>query len=65
VPRYSGVDKKTRAKEGVGLIILEELARSIIKSTAINSRIIRLNTELKEEQIIHIQIHAHKEDRQK
>ena len=54
VLRYSGVDKKTRAKEGVGLIISEELTRSIIKWTAINSRITQLDTELKEEQIIHI-----------
>lgn len=62
MPRYSGVDKMTRAKEGVGLNISEELTRSIIKWSAINSRIIRLDTELKEEQTIHIQTHVPKED---
>ena len=46
----------------MGFIISEELTRSIIKWTAINSRIIRLDTELKEEQIIHIQSRDPKED---
>jgi len=54
--------KKTTAKEGVGFIISEELTRSIIKWTATNSRIIRLHTELNEEQIMHIQTRAPKED---
>jgi len=29
--RYSGVDKKTRAKVGVGIIISEELHRNVTK----------------------------------
>jgi hypothetical protein len=47
VLRYSGVDKKMRAKVGVGIIISEELNRNVTKKTAINSSIIRLDIELK------------------
>lgn len=58
VLKYSGVDKKTRAKMGVGIIISEELNRNVTKQTAINSSIIRLDTDLREKKITFIQIYA-------
>jgi hypothetical protein len=51
---YSCIEKKTRAKESVGIIISEELKRNVTKWIV---RIIRINMELQDERITLIQIH--------
>lgn len=51
--RYSGLDNTMRPKWHVGIIISEELNRSVIKRIDINSRIIRLDTELQEKPVTH------------
>lgn len=40
---YSGVSQERRAKEGVGIIITEEMNKNVIKYKPVNSRIIRVS----------------------
>jgi exonuclease III len=60
--RYSGVPAINRAKEGVGVIVSDELDKRVIIWNPVSSRIITLEFVLEEEKITLIQVYAPTED---
>lgn len=64
VMRYSGVSRKVRAKEGVAIIMSEEVESKVIEWEPISSRLITVDVKL-EERITLVQVYAPTEDRQK
>lgn len=61
VLRYAGVPWGSRAKEGVGVIVSEEMDRKVISWEAVNSRLVTVDLEL-DQPITLIQAYAPTED---
>jgi exonuclease III len=60
--RHSGVPAINRAKEGVGVIVSDELDTRVISWNPVSSRIITLEFDLEEKKITLIQAYAPTED---
>jgi hypothetical protein len=58
--RYSGIPAINRAKEGVGVIVSDELDKRVISWNPVSSRV--LEFDLEEEKITLIQVYAPTED---
>jgi hypothetical protein len=62
VLRYLGVEKRRRAKDGVGIIMDETTDKNVIKWTPMNSRIIRVDLHLEGNRLTVVQVYAPTED---
>jgi hypothetical protein len=62
VLRYLGVEKRRRAKVGVGIIMDETTDTNVIKCTPVNKRIIRVDLDLEGNKLTVVHIYAPTED---